>query len=632
MNRRTVDLRDATRQDIIDICSAIEQIFLFYKQEKTPYIYIINLLELLLQSARTRVCVLRLPKDNKEQPFTLEEVKKEIVVFANFRDRQLYEIFCTQLVEALNQKTPHFLSYELVRIPAKQEDLYFCLPRISIKTNEVLIDHKANPEAYSRIRQLLQTMLTERNCWGTDLLNEMYQCLASIPHDSNLNCPDTCNTTTNTIRPQNILGISTLVQKNRPSKEDDLFSAIEDWVDYVYQHASESRLNSVPHHADDEKIIDYKNIFFFLRINKPNDNPDIKNCDNFDVKIIIPKKQRRELSLYYHREQKNNCQWYNNGKCGIHGMPHCEFDTHWRDLPPESKNWNDKKIFSAYEYIWQGLDDNKGASKRTSEDAFRNNSVIFERYARHKHPDIEKGYVRIDPKAKRDRLMACIRYRLLPTPDDKKPEEDSVPQVMFVPIYTGGAPFVLAATVVNAKRPQQQSVEISEWRKAYRFAGMVLQFMSSRLKEAARKAYLNAAADMMEDFSRIATNSANQDIIENSLHEANRCLATLALAYPYQKILLRKFSPSLENSDDLVNDKERQIIEVGMYKYEILLQENDFWCHYSADKTFFTTEDVEKKFKSAHGRVALMKQELLDEEVKRLYEERFGGKPLNSTE
>lgn len=625
-----VDLRDATRQDIVDVCSAIEQIFLFYEQGKTPYIYIINLLELLLQSARTRVCILRLPTQKSEKQFTIRQLKQHYIIFANFRDRQLYNLFCEQLTEKLNRNSAHFLSYDLVKIPAKNEDLYFCLPRISIRTNEVQINHKENPEAYSRIRQLLQTMLLEKHCWSIDLLGEIYHCFNTIPHDSNLNCPETCSNTMSTlISPDKRANNLQQVEQKAPSQYDELFSPIEEWVDYVYHHATESRLSNVAHHTDGS-IIDYSNIFFFLRVNKPHTNPKIKKCDNFDVRIVIPEQQQRELSLYYHRQQKHHCQWYKDGNCGIHGMPECEFEAHWSDLPPDSKEWDEEHIYSAYKHLWQGLHDDRGSSKRTSEDAFRNNSVIFERYARHKPGNGEKGYVRIDPGARRDRLMACIRYRLLPAPDGDLPEEDNVPQVMFVPIYTGGAPFVMAATVVNANRPSQNATDMSEWRKAYRFAGMVLQFMSSRLKEAARKSYLNAAADIVEDFVHRTDNCTDQDIVSTCLAQSNQQLAVLAQAYPYQQIILKEYCRMLAKPGFLVNDKERQTITTRVQQYEILLKENNFWCHYSADKTFFTAEDVAKKFKSAQGRAALIKQAMLDEEVKNLYEERFGKQPGNS--
>ena len=623
MNRRTVDLRDATRQDIVDVCSAIEQIFLFYQQGKTPSIYIINLLELLLQSARTRLCILRLSSEKKHYDFTAESIKKNVIVFANFRNRMFYNIFCKKLAEELNKNSAHFLSYELVKIPAKTEDLYFCLPRIRTSTYDVSIDHTQNPEAYNRIRQLLQTMYMERNFWCTDLLSEIYKCFSSIPANSNLNCPDTCEA--GNFHPKEI-ELLPFIHKNTNAflQSEDLMLPINEWVDYVYQHAAESRLTSVIHHADEKNTVDYSNIFFFLRINKPNSSPNTKNCDNFDVKIICPEQQRKELSLYYHRKQRHHCQWYDSGRCGIDGMPKCEFESIWNNLPENSQCWDEDTITEHYEQVWQGLEISEGRSKKTSEDAFRNNSVIFERYARQESADEETGYVRIDPKSKRDRLMACTRYRLLPDPKPNTPKEDQVPQVMFVPIYAGGAPFVMAATVVNAKRPESQKRQMSEWRSAYRFAGMVLQFMSSRLKEAARKAYLNTAADIMEEFAHRITRSVSQDIIQSSLEDANHQLAMLAQTYPYQKIRLHYDRMSLANSADLVNHKERQKIVIDNQMYTVSLQENHFWCHYSADKTFFTAKDVARKFKSAQGRVELIRKNLLAEEVKELYEQHFG--------
>lgn len=626
MNRRSVDLCDATRQDVVDICSAIEQVFLFYEKGKTPYIYIINLLELLLQSARTRLCIIRLPLEGEQKILTAGEVRKKIVVFANFRNRHFYNSFCEKIALELNNNSAHFLSYELVKIPAGDENMYFCLPRIQTRTNDINIDHTRNPEAYSRIRQLLQTMFLEKSYWCTDLLAEIYECFTHIPHDSNLNCPDTC--TVSKLHPKETVIHPFPQEIHATLQNKDLLLPISEWVDYVYQHAAESRLTSAAHHENDEDIIDYSNIFFFLRVNRPSENPETKNCDSFDVRIICPEQQRRELSLYYHRKPKHHCQWYDAGKCNIDGMPACEFEVHWNSLPEDAHSWHDDTIFEAYEPMWKALKGSESDTKKTSEDAFRNNSVIFERYARKESiHDNETGYVRIDPESKRDRLMACMRYRLLPAPDPDSPEEDQVPQIMFVPIYTGGAPFVLAATVVNAKRPDNQDIQMSEWRSAYRFAGMVLQFMSSRLKEAARKAYLNTAANIMEEFARRVSTSIDYDIIHSSLQQANQQLAVLAQAYPYQQILLKNIDQALAKSDYLVNHKERQEIEINAQKYAVFLKENHFWCHYAADKTFFTAKDVARKFRSAHGRVALIKRKILEDEVSKLYEQNFGKKP-----
>jgi adenine-specific DNA methylase len=170
---------------------------------------------------------------------------------------------------------------------------------------------------------------------------------------------------------------------------------------------------------------------------------------------------------------------------------------------------------------------------------------------------------------------------------------------MFVPIYTGASPFMLAATVINAKVPLPLRETMTEWRMSYRFSEMVLQFMSSRLKEAARKAYLNAAADILEDFAyeemQLQLDSTRSTAEhQKALQQTNFNLATLAVKYPYQQI-------ELEFNDKLVNDSDRQSVTVSRVAYKILMRDNPYWCHYSA-RNYFTLEVVARKFRSALAR------------------------------
>lgn len=591
------NLKDGSHQDILDICSAIEQVFLSFQKNEAPYIYIINLLELLLQSARTRVCILRFPKDDQRDHYTLDTLKKDTIIFANFRNRTLYERFCQSLLNELNNPRSasaiHFIKYELEKLPSEEEDIYFCLPRVILEKQQVELNHAYNKEAYFRLRQFLQTILVDQNNWGINLVDELYACFKHIPKDSNLNCADGCELPL--IKKENIRqeAIDETFQK-------EALEPIHEWASYVYDHVEQSPLVHVAHpeksQTNTEEQLDYSNLFFFLRVNRKTPPPQgTPNCENFDVHMLCPPKQIQQLSHYYHRRHTHDCQWYQDGGgCKIKGMPHCELDEKWNDLPEGHERWTKKEIEEHYSSLWQPLAQSTGDSIRSSEAVFRSHSIVFERYARQENPEF--GYVRIDPASDRDRIMACIRYRMLPVTDHPG-GEDNVPQMMFVPIYAGGSPQMLAAMVVNANKPKTLQNTMSEWRLAYRFAGMVMQSLSSRYKEAARKAYLNAVADIMEDFTYCVLDEwqgCEHKEYTALLDNANNALDDLSIIYPFPQM-------ALAPETNLVNHSDGQFILINELRYRVSTKVNQHWCHYS-DKTFFTNDHVVRKFESAIGR------------------------------
>lgn len=602
MERRMPNLQDGSHQDIIDICSAIEQVFLSFKQGEAPYIYIINLLELLLQSARTRVCILRFPKEDHRKHYTPEALKKDTIVFANFRDRALYEHFCQSLQKELNNPRSasaiHFIKYELEKLPSAEEDLYFCLPRVILETQQVELNHAYNKEAYFRLRQFLQTILVDQNNWGINLVDELYECFNAIPQDSKLNCADGCEfPLIKKANNQEYTAIDETFQK-------EALEPIHEWVSYVYDHVEQSPLVHVAHPTkqgktatSDDDQLDYSNLFFFLRVNRKTLPPQgTTSCENFDVHMICPPKQIQQLSHYYHRHHTTSCQWYQkDGGCKIKGMSRCELADTWGNLPAGHERWTSKEIEEHYHHLWQPMTESTGASLRSSETVFRSHSIVFERYARQENPDF--GFVRIDPDNNRDRIMACIRYRMLPLTEHPG-GEDNVPQMMFVPIYAGGSPQMLAAMVVNANKPQNLQKTMSEWRLAYRFAGMVMQSLSSRYKEAVRKAYLNAVADLVEDMAynaKQAKKGYETGRYDELLTTTNAKLENLSIIYPFRQIKLEKLAGGVNNND-------RQVIHIldSLY-YRLSLMPNQHWCHY-ADKTFFSSEDVARKCESAISR------------------------------
>ena len=191
MGHRSVDLRDGTLQDIMHICSSMEQLLLSYKAGEVPYIYIANFLEILFQSARTRICVLREPP-LYDQDFCSPENLEKFIVFSTFRKCDIYQVFLKQLSLRLRRHKQRFLEQECERLDGFDGHLYICLARVYPENHGVVIERSHSKEAYHRLGTLLRLLVDESKSWGIDMQGELYRCFNNIPVTLNATCKLPC--------------------------------------------------------------------------------------------------------------------------------------------------------------------------------------------------------------------------------------------------------------------------------------------------------------------------------------------------------------------------------------------------------------------------------------------------------
>ncbi|MFZ1342886.1 hypothetical protein [Thiothrix eikelboomii] len=599
MGHRTVNPRDGTLQDVVHICSSIEQLLLSYHTGKTPYVYIVNFLELLFQSARTRICVLRAPAFFDASSCSVEALDR-LVVFSTFRKCSIYQKFLSQLSDRLSRHKRRFLEQECEKLQGENERLYICLARVHPENQGVVIDRSSSKEAYHRLSTFLRTLIEEPSRWGMDITSELVRCFLNVPASRNASCKLPCSISERA----ELRSIELFIQKQKDSEtlnatSHEFLEPIIEWVAFIYSQISGTPLVQIAQPTANETVIGFSNIFFFVKINDVPDPGDCtRNCDSFGVRLVCPPEQRRELSLFYHKQRKHRCQWYQDkGVCRVPGMGECHMLTYWDNIHAEEEDENliDKHFAPA----WEQMTRMQHSDVQKSEAAFRSSSILFDRRQRAYDRD-RKGQRYVVSQA--DKLMACVTYRMMAAPNGEGNSEDHDPQLMYVPIYAGTAPFLLAATVVNAASPQSQGLSLGEWRRSYLFAGMVYQLMSSRLKETARKAYLNKATDLVQELYNVRHSQLKSPKSQwthsdtRPLAHVNRELDNLAKAYPYQQIVLAKTQESVINREGLntFETADREVIRVD-------LRENPYWCLLS-HKPLFSEADVARKFSSAMAR------------------------------
>lgn len=321
LGQRSEDLRDGCDRDVLDILTEIRRLFLSYRRGELLYIYLINVFELLLQSARTRICLLRLPS-RQTAPYTPQAIA-EMVIFSSFRMKFFFDEFCRQMAEGMNQQGIAFLEREAAKLTADNgETLYICLPRIFPESQSVLVDKAANAEAFRRLEHLLQLLEAERLQVGSKLANDLLHCFTHIPLENR--SPEW---NAETVLPANARYFERRYLQNR------LLSPLIDWVDEVYFECRQipllqACLQDIPQadKASSSQLVDYSNIFFFIRI-----NPVISKTGNdsglqegFKVRLVCPETQKRELSRFFHKNRDEQCQWHMpGGKCSVPGMKDC---------------------------------------------------------------------------------------------------------------------------------------------------------------------------------------------------------------------------------------------------------------------------------------------------------------------
>lgn len=599
--QRSEDLRDGCERDVLDILTEIRRLFLSYRQGELLYIYLINVFELLLQSARTRICLLRLPP-SLGQVCTPQSVA-EMVIFSSFRMQFFFDEFCRQMAEGMNQQGGAFLEREAAKLTADNgEALYICLPRIFPENQSVLVDRAANAEAFRRLEHLLQLLEAERRGLGSRLADDLFHCLTTIPAENRRS-----EWNVETISAANVRYFE------RPYKQDHLLEPLIEWVDEIYFECRQipllqAYLQDIPEEGkpSSSQLVEYSNIFFFIRINVT--TPSVRKSgdgqDSFNVRLVCPETQKRELARFFHKNRAEQCQWHAAGsKCSVLGMQDCLVAPYWQQL--DAAIADDERIYKHYAALWGLMEEPCDSTRTLAGAAFYNSSVVFDR--RHRQLLDSGGESILYQDSLRDKVLTCVKCRLLPRENACSANpEDKVPQMMFVPVYSGGAPLMLVATVVNADRPRQLQVTLSEWQRSFRFAEMTFRFIASRFKEMARKGYLSQAADIVQDAydhcTKIHAASA-LDRTDYFKRIVNHKLDLLAKVYPYHQIQL------ITSDKSVLKNHGRDVVEMSSCGiYEVVLSANTHWRRYSG-KAFFSPEIVGRKFHSAISRAIAVNEE-----------------------
>lgn len=601
---------DGSDQDIQDILTELRRLFLSYRAEEIHYRYLINVIELLIQSARTRIIILRLPAE--PIPELSDEQAQRLVIFSTFRDPKYFKLFRQKLSNTLLSQGTSWLETNLFKLQGEVDavHLYIGFARVYPEDSTLVIGRNDSEESYRRMDALLQMIKHQE----PNLLLQIHHCLNAIKPDTQaaISKPHT-----NYHFPQNI---------RTAYFQDRYLHPILEWVQAIYTECSQTPLLQIQNPTDitQKQAVNFSNLFFFIRMNEStpaesgeNVQPTVQSPDdNFSIRLLLPKAQREELSLYYHENRAHTCQWHQpHETCSVPGIKQCLLAASWRTLPPDENRID--RIYTHYHPLWEAA--SKESNGTLTRAVFRNGSIVFDRRPPHSP---------INNDSRADQLMSCIKHRLLPAnisqrlnPDDKRP------QVIFVPVYGASNPLLLVAMVINA---QQQSAWVrsrSEWQRTFHFAEMVNQRISSRFQDRVRKAYLGLAADAVlkgfESSSKLhaASRSKCRDDFED---QVNRTFDILSIIYPLPKLSLHAGSIHVINKD--IRDA-LEVPQCGYFYLKISL--NPHWQS-SVDGCFFTQQEVIRKFRTAIARsIATEEKEVRDKHAFRQWHIAQGwGVPL----
>lgn len=622
---RSPDSRDGTTQDLLHLCSALERFFLYNPHDSAPSIYLVNYLELLLQSARTRICVLTAPKQNKN--YNSNSIQKAIFL-STFKTCEYYLSFLNQLADKVNKDQERFLQEECIVLSGKTGKLYILLARISMKTGEISLGRQHNHEAYYRLTSFFRKLNEDSNQWGLNISHAMYNCLTDLRKRHGWLLPfSPCQN--NAITPTSQRPVSH--QHDMNEKASSFLKVLNHWIAQAYDLLQGMTLAEVIDPVNDGQLMGFGNVFFFVRVNKVEENHDCATKTNsFDIKLVFPANQKTQISEYYHKNKYTNCQWYQEGgECAVSGMGHCIVKPYWDS---DSDKVQHDAIRQHYEPLWEKAEGVTPSNLSRAAAPFLSSSIVFSRRHEQVFTNGEKG--KVNGLDERDKVTACLTHRMLPQQARyAENPEDRIPQVMFVPVYAGSGAVLVVSTVVNTQLPQNTATYLSEWRRSFRFADYVLGRLSDRLQESLRRLYVNEAVDIMQERfiksemfkqERPSKTPLEKHYEDELIKTIQQEFDSLAQALPYRKLLLAKCPHSVikrQGQGECFSTAWRGI-------WRVRLVENPHW-QIAGNKDWFELGYVVKKFQSCMQRATARREEDRQDLVDFLmwYYEKHGGHP-----
>lgn len=619
---RSSDSRDGTTQDLLHLCSALERFFLYNPHDDAPSIYLVNYLELLLQSARTRICVLAEPMQNKI--YNRESIQ-EVICLSTFKTCEFYLKFLSQLADGINKDRETILHEECVILSGKTGKLYILIARISMQTGDISIGRQHNHEAYYRLTSFFRKLNEDSSHCGLNISHAMYDCLINLRKRHGWLLPFSPYQHHTAPTPTNHLPIQTDMNQQVLK----FLKVLNHWIVQTYDSLQAMTLAEAIDPANDSQSMGFGNVFFFIRANKVDDNHDCATKTNFfDIKLVFPANQKNQISQYYHQNKYHTCQWYqDDGECAVSGMGHCIAKPYW-DTDSTVKDATRQH----YEPLWEKAEIVVSSDLSRAAAPFLSSSIVFSRRHEQAFTSGEKG--RVNGLDERDKVTACITHRMLPHKARyAENPEDRIPQVMFVPVYAGSGVVLVVSTVVNTQLPQNASTYLSEWRRSFRFADYVLGRLSDRLQESLRRLYVNEAVDIMQERfiqsdmfkqdhpSETRLEEYHEDELIKTVQQEFDCLAR---ALPYRKLLLAKCPQSVIKRQG----QGECFITAWRGIWRVRLVENPYW-QMAGKKDWFELDYVVKKFQSCMQRVTARREEDLQDffAFLRWYYTKFGGHP-----
>lgn len=589
-DKRSPDPRDCTLADIINLGQELKRLFVSHRQGEVVTLTLINHFELLLQSARTRIIVLRHP--TCITALTQQELLEKYITAHTFRQIQAYQLFVKQLQPLLIEQGKNWLVKTTVVIKHPfQSALKLSLILIRIKTEpaEGWIINAREDESLKESYRRIKTLMRYLKRYEPYVLGAMMEVLAKKQELPNLpywTIPPIGSLTGYTPRLA-LLGV-----------KRELLNPIHEWVERIYKEYRAIPLLQA-HHSSGAKI-DYNNLFFFVRLNTQ--VKDGTHQDGFVVGLVVPPSQQKDLSYFFHTQRQSACQWYESqGKCSIAKIKHCLFESVWTELVPDETDQT--KIQQAFKSYWERLNKYNHGAPTLAGAAFKTQSIVFERRA-NKTEAILNGDA--------DKILSCVKSRLVkpqvePVHKVNKAEHaDQRPQLLFVPVYSSSTPLLVLATVVNAERPNTYNEYVTEWQHANYFAGWVLRYIANRFKERMRKAYLGLIADAFaKAYKPLLDASPSAQVLHLFIQQANRGFEDLAKIYPYPKLCLSLVmdEPNVENKE--IQGKPNAVFEISPYgHFKVSIDPSDYWQLFRAQYPLFTENEVVRKLRTAMDRVA----------------------------
>jgi len=575
-----------SRSDITDTLNTLKRLFLTYHPERISHLYLINIIEILFQSSRTRICLFREP-EHSNSVTTL----KQQLMFTTFRNRDYEQKLCSLLAERLQEHGKKWLEQHTLTLtsPSGKYPLTFFLVRLEPDHSQLLLEREYSHVCYAQLHALFEKLRHEEP-YVHERLHTCFNTIQPVARYHTTTIPATSDTTS---PPKDTLWFGHF--------QDYMLGHVFEWVAHIYAELQDVPLlqfENAPA-ADNH----FNNLFFFMRMNagSPSRSPEAPQVDSdqhpsYFVRLLCPEQQRQELSRYFHFQRYHHCPWYaGHGQCKAHGIGLCQFESLWNTLDEQETDAD--RINAHYAPAWKALTKSSSGRQTLAGSAFRNCTMTFER----KSTLVGAGHQwSQNPDNRADKLFSCIKHRTLPPDFAQGTNESSRPKMIFIPLYGTPAPFVIVGMVMNAAIPDNLQQALNRWQRTYRFAEMVQRFIAGRFRERIRKAYLGLAADRVQQAFESCRQQYAASLSNGAvyfLESVNHDLDMLAKIYPLARLYLQP------KTNCVIKCERRDCFNAPDYGcYSVSSEPNPYWEH-CIDRHFLDATEVSRKFHSAIARV-----------------------------